>query len=312
MTTVSPSTASFFKKKNLPIALFVLIVGFLCWPTHYKIKTQALAVPSEQVILASPIYGTIEKLYEKSGNWIEAHQPILKLHSPIIEAELRGAESDFSLKRLQFANYVQSSDLKQETQAPLASLNLKNAWANLQSLQLTHEKLTLTSPIAGQILPLQNAQNIFLRLDDMQGLFASESMPLVRIANTKRLKLIIPLMEEDTPLLSPNATVHATWMATAEDFTTHITHLPQRKISPQEYSIGFYVPFGGPAPQQDLNQIAPEDQIEHLHPIFVAEADIPGENTVFMDQMRVFVVIEGKRTCMINRIWHHMRIMLGI
>lgn len=312
MPTILNQRPPFSKKKIFFSSLIIFIVGFLIWPTHYKIKTQALAIPSEQVMLAAPYNGTIRSLYQKTGDWIEAGTPILKIFSPDLEAELRGAESDFSLKRLIFANYVQSSDLDQENQAPIASLNLKNAWAQLQSLRLSYEKLTLISPIEGQILPMQNNQGIFFRMESMQGLFVSQGMPLIRIANTKKLKLAIPLTESETTLLNPTAPIQATWIATAEDFSTTITHIPQRKITPQEYQMGFYVPFGGPAPQQDLQQIAPEDQTDHLYPIFIAEAEIPGENQHFMDQMRVFVVIEGKATWMICRIWHHLRVSLGL
>ena len=290
---------------------FILGIGiFLLLPTHYVVHTQAIAIPAEEATLSAEAYGTIEDIYVATGDWVAAGTPLLRINSPTTEAALAMAEADISLSRLRAAYFAESSKPGEEAQTPLANLELKSAWANLQSARLKHNQLTLKAPITGKILPITSNQGLPPRLSGLKGLFVGEGTPLLRVANTHNLKLLIALPEDDAPLLEIGALVKAKWVATGESFETHLTELPQRKTPPAEYVLAFYTTFGGPAPQQDLQAIDPENQADHLYPIFIAQASVPSINDHILDQMRAIVTIEGRRTLTACRLWRFLRILL--
>ncbi len=283
---------------------------FLCLPTHFSVRVQAIAAPAQQAYVGPQISGTVVEIFASTGDWVSKGAPLLRLHNPSVEANLAVAQANLSLAKLHSAYFAESSQAQEEEQAPLANLELKNAWAELQSAELAYNELLLKSPLFGEILPIPGEQGLNLHLDDLKGLFVAEGSRLIRIANTHEIKLLIPLNEQDASLLCEGAPLQGQWISTGDSFESVISQVPQCKAKASEYLIGFQSQFGGPAPQQDLSFTAGQDPSDYLFPLFIAEAAVPGDNSLIRDQMRAIVDIQGQRTRMIFRLWKEVKNLL--
>jgi len=267
---------------------------FLSWPVHYQVKTQGVAVPVDQVELAAPADAQIAAIYVNPGEWVDADQPILQLYSPSLEALLLEAKAQEALARLEAARYMDSSLAQEEALAAQANLQLKAAWAYWNEIKALQDQLTIKAPFKGQILTPH--------LQDLLGLFVAEGTPLVSMGDMGSVQLLIPLTQAQTGLLLPHASVYGRWVAHAQSFHTTLKDLPQRQALPTEYAYAFYATYGGPAPFQQLRNDSPFSP-DDLYPIFLAQTNLLPDSGAIQYHMRAKVVIEGRKTIRLLRLW---------
>ena len=189
------------------------------------------------------------------------------------------------------------------------SLNNSDAWdahtwipeaaAAFESSIVAHEralqqaqKLELRSPISGYILNPN--------VERLEGAYLPAHASVFRVGDSRRMKIVIPLTEDQAQLVEVGSAVYGRWQATGRSFQTRIEVLPRRKTHREEYHPGMLTFHGGPAPPE-----APEER-EMDSPqfsIYLAEALLPDSEDFGREGMRVRTHIEGRETTLGARFW---------
>jgi hypothetical protein len=122
----------------------------------------------------------------------------------------------------------------------------------------------------------------------------------MRMGDTRQLRVMIPLTEDEAQLVSPGAPVEGRWVATARHFETKLATVASQPAKTSDYQWGMAVHFGGPVPTR---QIAQRGKLDAEYPIFIASAPLENPGHAVPPGLRVRVTIEGNQTTVGRKVW---------
>jgi RND family efflux transporter MFP subunit len=162
-----------------------------------------------EVRVFAKIPDRIERYYVDIGSRVAAGSPIAKIYAATLEQGVRQAEGGLSAARSQEANlsaefvradklYKENAMSKQQfdairTQCEAAKAQLQQAEAALAGIRDQYDETTVKAPISGVVGE---------RGYDT-GDMANPAVPLVRIVQMERVKLVIQAAEQDLGRLAP-------------------------------------------------------------------------------------------------------------
>lgn len=140
----------------------------------------------EETLLRAASAGFIAEILVDDGQSVEAGQPLLKLENEFLGSELTTLQLQAEESAIQARIYLQHQELA-KYQAELeraASLNRQ-----LLEKQRQVDELTIRAPFTGIVLQRD--------LRNRQGCFVQQGEPLITLAKTQRLEVIVSIAQED-------------------------------------------------------------------------------------------------------------------
>ena len=280
-------------KKLIVYTSFAFIIIGLASPYRYMINEQAIAIPEKLLTLSNQVPGTITHIYVRPGQRVLPGDKLVQLKNPELKAQASIAQIESEQARLHLLLLKANPSWQSTEQAVSAQEILKSARTVLASSMHRLDSLTVKAPIEGNILTSS--------LDRLTGVFVHEATPLVKIGDTQKLKLLIPVPEQSIRHLSIGDKITGIWTSTGKTFRATITHIPSRKASfPTDYFEAIYTRFGGPAPKQQFESL--QEAADINYPIYIAEASMNEGVEHYHENMRALVKISGARTVFIFRL----------
>jgi len=278
----------------------VIALSFLV-PTRHHVSQQGIVMPESLEAVASDIGGVIEAVHVRTGQWVRTGDLLVTLSNPDIGAELRVAEAARQQARVRFSalGYVQGRLAAGDSAK--AAQEIEMAEAAYQRAASRASSLELRARTAGHVLTPE--------VDKLTGSFAPPSQPILRLGDTERLRLVVPLSENEAQLVGRGAPVSGRWQATGARFQTELVSVSSQPSQPADIHVGMLAFFGGPVPSQ-LMQLRPSERAEN--PVFLAIAQLPKPGHAVMDGLRVRVTIEGERTTWGRKVWRWFRSLFSL
>ncbi len=168
---------------------------------------------SEVISLGSDLQGLVRNVHVKVGDKVEIGAPLFTLDERDIDAQIKTLEAALASAKIQAADAESQFKLIQSVKdkravarddvnrrkfaADLAKAKIAEVEAQLFQAQTTKERLTVTAPIAGEIL------SVNIRPGEMVGQMTSE--PLMRMGDTSVLHVRVEIDEENTGKINPNS-----------------------------------------------------------------------------------------------------------
>ncbi|TWT90894.1 putative peptide zinc metalloprotease protein YydH [Pseudobythopirellula maris] len=148
------------KVKRLPLAITLLVVAaafsavaFVPLPSAVYCPMTIAAHDAESVYVEAP--GLLEEVFVKSGDLVEAGQPLARLVNESIDLEVVRLEGQIAVTEAQIAALRASSyqDTRASARIDPALKSLKSAQEQLAQQLRDKERLVLHAPIAGRVIP---------------------------------------------------------------------------------------------------------------------------------------------------------------
>lgn len=166
------------------ILLAVLLLIFF-GKLHYFVKTNGQLIPTNEIVISSPITGVIDKVLIKDGSKVSPNIAILIIipreREASTELEIRikkkRAEKkllDNEITQIEFLQDVYSS--KEIKKKKSLARSYQQEISELQNLQKFKGKNTITSPIAGQIVGIKD-------WDTLVGQYVLKGEPIFKVVN---------------------------------------------------------------------------------------------------------------------------------
>jgi len=127
--------------------LLILVV-----PWQHTIHVPALWDAQEQAVIYAPIGAQVTGVSVQRGEDLEAGQILIKLHSPTLQRDIELAQQQLALSRALLER--QAANVRERQKRSMLQQDLERARTELNSLLETQKKLTLKSPISGQLIEL--------------------------------------------------------------------------------------------------------------------------------------------------------------
>lgn len=160
-----------------------------------RIEVTGLVAAVYQATLSSRIQGTIDTLLVREGTVVSKGQPVIRLDSRDVEAELARAVAEIENARahLDRMNQLFEKDAVSKQEMENAVRAYKVAEANRKAIEAQLSYTIVRAPFDGVITE---------KLVEA-GELASPGQPLLRMENTQQLRLEATIGERDIPSLSP-------------------------------------------------------------------------------------------------------------
>ena len=129
------------------------------------------------------------------------------------------------------------------------------------------------------------------------GAYASSLPPILRIGDTRSLRIVIPLTEDQAQLVEPGGRVSGRWFADGRAFKTALQTVARQPAKLPELHMAMLSFFGGPAPSQVL-----QPQADFHFPLFLATALLESPDHLAVEGLRVRVDITGRATTVAQRV----------
>jgi putative peptide zinc metalloprotease protein len=294
-------TGSATRRLSLLIGGLALAVAASFYvPTRYSVTQQAIAMAAVGEWVAPEVAGTVTKVHVRTGQWVQVGDVLITLSSPEATAELEIAQSDLASARLEIGALQRRSDWIASEGLAQASQNLEIAETSYRRAVERVERLTLRATVAGYVLTPEPEKRI--------GSFASPQTPLLRIADTREMRLVIPLTEDQAQLVEAGGRVEGRWIASARPIETRIESIANQPASLPEVHFGMLSYFGGPAPSQIL-----QANSGFHFPLFLASAPLPSGDHQSVEGLRLRVTIEGRSATVAERVgrWFYSLFKIG-
>ncbi len=294
-------TGSAARRVSLLAAGLVLAVAASFYvPTRFSVTQQGIAMAAVGEWVAPEVTGTVATVHVRTGQWVQPGEVLITLSSPEALAELEVAQADLAAARLEIGALERRSDWIAAEGRAQGSQNLEIAETSYRRAVERVERLTLKATVAGYVLTPEPEKRI--------GSFASPQTPLLRIADTREMRLVGPLTEDQAQLVEAGGRVHGRWIANARSFETRIESIANQPASLPEVHFGMLSYFGGPAPSQILQS----NSAFHF-PLFLASAPLPSEDHQSVEGLRLRVSIEGRSTTIAERVgrWFYSLFKIG-
>ena len=281
------------KRLGLIALIVVCLVGLLAVvPSHFKVSQQGIVLSQHAEEVGIEIAGTIEGLFVQTGDWVEEGQLLARLKNPSLDSLLSTSQTDMELAKVRLMSLKTSDAWDDHSSIPEAAAAFESSIVAYERAQQLAQKLELRSPTQGYILTPD--------IERLTGAYLPAHASVFRIGDTRRMKIVIPLTEDQAQLVEVGSSIDGRWQATGKSFQSRIEVLPRRKTSREEYLPGMLAVHGGPAPREPSQA---DSQNEPEFSIFLAEALLPESEKFSHEGMRVRTYIEGKKTTVGARIW---------
>ncbi len=185
-------------RTTLIAAAAVLLLAFVVPWSRRTLGAPATLKPLTTVRLEAPEDGVVAKVLVDVGDRVEAGQPLLRLVSPAVTEET----ARLSLERTRLLGVAGRA--RQEAQAGRVFQSERRSGsidAALESGQAREKRLTVTSPISGQVLTPY--------LHDLEGRSVPAGTLLAEIGEVGRLRAELPVTERLLDDVVPKAPVTA-------------------------------------------------------------------------------------------------------
>ncbi len=283
---------------GVALLTIILVIAFL--PSRYNIDRQGVVRYAQSEIIATKTGGLVEKIFVKTGDWIEAGAIIAMLNNPSLEAELAITQTDFELAKLQYGALQNERSWDTARHMAEAAAALEMAETHYRRVREEAEALELKATISGYVLSSD--------VHRLAGKYIAPEEALMRIGTRDNLRLILPLTESEIQLIEPGSKVRGRWNTDAEKFETAIDVFPRQRASLENYMFAMYTAFGGPAPREQFKGQSSQNgsgSNDPLFSLFLAEAPLVDhlKNYQVFEGMRVQATILGKKTTLGKKIW---------
>jgi len=143
---------------TIATAALVTLVVILAWPVNYYVQAPLVLLPTDAARIYATVGGTLTSALP-AGQSVAAHEPIAELDNPEVAVDLARLTGEHNLARLQLDNLqrLRGQDEQAGPKIPAARARLADLAAQLADRRRDAERLTLTAPVAGTIIPVPNA-----------------------------------------------------------------------------------------------------------------------------------------------------------
>lgn len=258
-------------------------------PTRFHVSQQGvvMAVTGEWVTPEFP--ATVSAVHVRTGQWVQPGELLLTLSSPEVEAELAIAETELASARLEFGAQQRMSAWAAAEGLARSAQGLEIAETVYQRAAAKAARLKLHASVAGFVLTPDPER--------LLGSYVSYHRAVLRVADTRSLRVVIPLTEDQAQLVEPGGRVKGRWYANARSFETVLDGVATQAASVAELHFGMLSYFGGPAPSQVL-----QPQANFHFPLFLASAPLASPDHLAVEGLRVQVSITGRPTTVAERL----------
>ncbi len=274
------------------VVLAVIAAGSFLVPTHHHVSQQAIVMPESFEAVASDVGGVVASVHVHTGQWVEPGDLLVTLSNPEILSELHVAEASRQQARVRFAALGYAPGRPVPGQNAKAAQEIELAESAYQRAAARAASLELRARTAGHVLTPEVAK--------LTGSYAMPSVPIMRLGDTQRLQLAVPLSESEAQVVQRGAPVTGRWLATGTKFETKLDSVSSQPSKPADVHIGMLAYFGGPVPSGFMQRDARE---RSDYPVFLATAPLPKPDHPVMDGLRVRVTIEGEATTWGRKVW---------
>lgn len=283
-------TGSAARRLTLLVAgLTAAIAASFFIPTRYKVSQQAVAMAAVGEWVTPEVAGKVAKVHVRTGQWVEPGTILFTLSSSEVVAEVAIAEADVAGARLEMGALQLRPDWIAAEGAARSAQGLEIAETSYRRATERAERLILKSTVAGYVITPEPERLV--------GSLATPQRPLLRIADTRELRLVIPLTEDQAQLVEAGSKVSGHWLASADAVSTRIEGIANQPASPHELHFAMLSFFGGPAPSQVL-----QPQADFHFPLFLASAPLPNPDHMTVEGLRLRVTIAGRSTTVAERV----------
>lgn len=274
----------------LPLAALAVFVALL--PSRHRVEQQAVLVAASSERAGVEIGGIVDQVHVRTGQWIEAGQPMVTLKNAEVETDVLASALAFEAAKLRLSSLQTDGTLRAGALAPSAALALESSATGRERALHAESQLVVRAPAAGFVVTPDIAR--------VQGMYLNPGFSELRVADLRRFKLLIPLTETQAELVEPGSRVRGRDLAGARLVEGRIAVLPSHKAAWRDYHAAMLSMFGGPAPfeMQSMSEAhAP------TFGLFIAEADLPEAPRGSIEGLRVKVVIDGRPATIGQRVW---------
>lgn len=143
---------------TIATAALVALVVILAWPVNYYVQAPLVLLPTDAARVYATVDGTLASALP-AGQTVAADEPIAKLDNSEVAVDLARLVGEHNLARLQLENLerLRGQDEQAGPKIPAARARLADLAAQLADRQRDAERLTLTAPLAGTVIPVPNA-----------------------------------------------------------------------------------------------------------------------------------------------------------
>jgi putative peptide zinc metalloprotease protein len=293
-------TTSTRRRMGLTIGVMALIfgIGFFL-PTHQYVTQQAMAVAIEGEYVSPTLPGVIKSVAVRTGQWVSAGDLIATLENPAVSAELESQRVDLAQVKLRLSHAHNERNWARAERMVEATKLLEVAEAAYARAAADVARLKLYAKVAGFVVTPE--------VDRLTGLYAIPHQTLLRIANTRQIKLIIPLTEDQSQLVREGDAIVGRWVSNGSKFETKLTSAPSRTAENHDLMPGMLSIYGGPAPVDLELRRHQGNRGENVFSLFLAEANLPADSTDFIiEGMRARIEITGRPATPAKKIWRWM------
>jgi putative peptide zinc metalloprotease protein len=140
------------------VALVAAIV-ILAWPVNYYVRAPLVLLPTDAARVYATVDGTLETALPP-GRKVVANEPIAQLTNPDVEVDLARLTGEHDLARLRLENLerLRGRDDEAGPKLPAARATLADLETQIADRRRDAERLTLTAPTPGTIIPVPNIQ----------------------------------------------------------------------------------------------------------------------------------------------------------
>jgi len=286
-------TGSALKRASLIVlGLVGIVVGSFYVPTRYHVSGQAVVMPHSLEVVGSEVGGVIREVHVRTGQWVSRGDLLITLDHPEVTAELKIAEAGRVQARVRFSSLANSSTWRVSETRAFAAQEMEVAEAAYKIAAARAAKLELRAAAAGYVLTPD--------VKKLVGSYAPPFAVVLRLGDTRQLRLVMALSEDEAQVVGPGAPVEGRWLATAEKFETKLDSVASQPAKPSELHHGMLAYFGGVVPAQAMQR---DHRGAPSYPIFLATAPLPKPDYEVTEGLRLRVNIEGNRTTIGHKVW---------
>lgn len=138
----------------------VVAIAILAWPVNYYVRAPLVLLPTDAARVYVTVTGTLRTALP-AGQEVAAHEPIATLANADMEIELARLNGQHELARLRLNNLekLRSADSEASAKIPAARATLSDLARQLEDRRRDADRLTLTAPTAGTIIPAPESEN---------------------------------------------------------------------------------------------------------------------------------------------------------
>lgn len=291
------------KRRLLALAGVVVLaaVASFYFPTRYQVSQQGVVMATVGEWITSESAGIVSEVHVKTGQWVNPGDLLITLSSPEVKAEQAVAAAELAAARLEFGSQQRMSMWAAGEDLARKAQGLEIAETMYRRASERAARLELRATVAGYVLTPD--------VERLRGSFATPHRPLLRVADTRALRLVIPLTEDQAQLVEPGAKVSGRWFANGKSLETTLDRVATQAAGVYELHFGMLSYFGGPAPSQVL-----QPQANFHFPLFLASASLPSPDHLAVEGLRVHVSITGRETTIAERVkrWFYALFKVGV